>query len=111
MPAPARPCRIPTCPQLRPCSAHGDVQSWGNKRTDIAISGYEWQRRRTRVIDRDGGVCRLQLTGCTVVAVTADHIIGTAEGGSDDESNLQASCAECNESRRIEQARAGRERR
>jgi hypothetical protein len=37
-----------------------------------------------------------------------DHVLGVAAGGTDDERNLVASCADCNERRRREQARDGR---
>ena len=110
MTGPGRPCRVPPCPQLRPCPAHGEPKPWGNKRATQGVSGYEWQRRRARVIERDGGICQLRLAGCTTAATTADHIVGVAEGGSDDESNLRASCRACNEQRRIEQSRLGRKR-
>ena len=77
------------------------------------ISGWEWTRRVRRVIERDGGVCRVRLPGCTGVATTADHVIGVAEwrgrrlpaDGVDAEDNLQASCRACNEARRVEQSR------
>jgi 5-methylcytosine-specific restriction protein A len=81
---------------------------WGNKRASRSVSGYAWQRIRQAVIERDGGVCTLRLPGCTVTATTADHIIGVAQGGSDNPSNLRASCAHCNEARRKQQAAQAR---
>ncbi len=44
------------------------------------------------------------MPGCTGVATTADHIIGKARGGSDNTYNLQASCKNCNEKKRIKQS-------
>lgn len=79
--------------------------AFANAHRKRQVSGYEWQRRRTKVIARDGGFCRLNLQGCTRTATTADHIIGVSAGGSDEEGNLRASCAACNETRRREQAR------
>ncbi len=44
------------------------------------------------------------LPGSTLIIITATMV----EGGSEDESNLRASCRECNEARRVEQSRRGR---
>lgn len=107
MARPGRPCLEVTCWRTRPCPEHAEPKPWATKRAHRGISGYEWARRRDRVVERDGGVCQLRLEGCTRIATTADHIVPMSLGGSDDEDNLRASCRDCNEARRVEQSRAG----
>ncbi len=59
-------------------------------------SGWQWQRIRQRILTRDNYECQHRLKGCTVTATVIDHIIGVRAGGSDDASNLVASCQNCN---------------
>lgn len=57
----------------------------------------KWQAIRLEVLARDGGLCRLGLTGCTRVADQVDHIVPLSEGGARLElSNLRAACRHCN---------------
>lgn len=53
----------------------------------------------SKVIQRDNGMCVLQLEGCTVVADVADHRANRGSGGSDVLNAvfcLVASCHRCN---------------
>ena len=79
-----------------------------SKRERHGTSGWAWQRTVRAVLERDGGVCRFALPGCTRRATTAGHVVAKAAGGSDHPSNLRASCAVCNETKRIEESKAGR---
>lgn len=57
------------------------------------------RKRKDRIIFRDGGLCQLNLFGCTVFADTADHRANRGAGGSqllDDGRNLIAACNLCN---------------
>ena len=54
--------------------------------------GSVWRKTSSRIIARDGGVCSY----CGGVADTTDHVIPKARGGTDDDSNLVASCRPCN---------------
>lgn len=48
-----------------------------------------------------GRRCALQLEGiCTYWATTRDHIVPLEQGGSNDHSNLQPACRECNSAKR-----------
>ncbi len=47
---------------------------------------------------------------CGAPATKRDHVKPIAEDGSDDESNLVASCRACNERKRIEESNHGRRR-
>ncbi|MFN7019901.1 MAG: HNH endonuclease [Phycisphaerales bacterium] len=108
---PPRPCRHPGCPGLvdpssgsRVCPRHGAVDglpgvsdprgpAWGGDRGSAHSRGYgaRWRRLRRIILARDP-VCRV----CQASpAVTVDHLVPKAEGGGDDEGNLQGLCAAC----------------
>lgn len=59
-------------------------------------SGTGWRALRAKVLARDFHTCRIQADGCTGVATHVDHRTPIRYGGTDDPSNLQASCASCN---------------
>lgn len=61
--------------------------------------GSGWSTIRAKVIKRDGGICQLQLDGCTYTATTADHIVRRRDGGDASMSNLRAACRSCNSKR------------
>ena len=65
-------------------------------------------KRRAALMARDNHACRR----CgSVEDLTLDHIIAVANGGSDDDSNLQVLCAECNRNKRSEDGTPGGPRR
>jgi 5-methylcytosine-specific restriction protein A len=56
-----------------------------------------WKALRAQALARDGGVCQWRVEGapggiCGAPATEVDHVIGAAEGGSDDMSNLASLC-------------------
>lgn len=55
-------------------------------------SGSSWQKIRLAVLDRDSHIC----VYCGNDATQVDHILARANGGTDDMSNLVASCQPCN---------------
>lgn len=65
--------------------------------------GRPWERKRKRVFERDNYLCQIHLQRDELVKVElhgvnagfCDHIVPLAEGGSDDESNLQTICKYC----------------
>lgn len=60
---------------------------------------HNWQAIRPVILERDGGVCRMALPGCTGTATTVDHIVPLFEGGRRlDPANLRAACKHCNSS-------------
>lgn len=68
--------------------------------------GRPWRRIRERVLLRDQYTC----CGCGLVTqeLEVDHIINVAEGGSDDESNLQSLCVPCHQAKTAAEAARGR---
>lgn len=59
-----------------------------------------WQKIRRQILERDGGLCQIQLDGCTTTATQVDHITPVSHGGQWWEpTNLRAACAHCNNKR------------
>jgi 5-methylcytosine-specific restriction protein A len=69
--------------------------------------GWAWQQLRLRILQRDGGVCHW----CGGPARSVDHVTPKADGGSDDPTNLVASCVPCNSARSMQWVLARRRRR
>ena len=62
------------------------------------LGQHEWERIRRRILLRDKGLCQCvqcRDAGRTTLATEVDHIVPLWQGGSDDESNLQAINHEC----------------
>ena len=74
-------------------------------------SGYakpgNWATLKAFVLERDGRTCYL----CGGLAVTADHVLCVAHGGTHDLDNLAAICGLCHEQKTQREAAAGRARR
>jgi 5-methylcytosine-specific restriction endonuclease McrA len=64
-----------------------------------------WRAVRQFVLIRDGYTCQLKLPGCTLQANTVDHNTEVVSGGSDDPSNLRATCPACHNVRHSEKGR------
>jgi 5-methylcytosine-specific restriction endonuclease McrA len=72
---------------------------WGTQRTAKPA----WRKLRLQVLKRDGAICRY----CgRPGAETVDHVIGVANGGTDDMSNLVAACWPCHRTKTGREARA-----
>lgn len=54
------------------------------------------KRLRYEILRRDDNTCRYCGGRAPEVALTVDHVVPTALGGSDDPSNLVAACKDCN---------------
>lgn len=111
---PPKPCTKPGCKayaakrgrcedhQPEPWKGHGSGASRGY--------GWAWGRKRERVLKRDGYICQDQreCQGLTK-ADDVDHIVPKAQGGTDDDHNLQAICTPCHEAKTRGEARRGRQ--
>jgi 5-methylcytosine-specific restriction endonuclease McrA len=77
-------------------SAGKRTSNWSQPyRKSAAERGYgsEWRKKRRRIIERDKGLCQPCLRqGRTTLATEVDHKIPKAEGGTDDDENLEAIC-------------------
>lgn len=120
--AAARPCKHPGCAGLVRdgsgyCQAHqGDRKTnrfADDRRASASERGYghAWKLLRESVMRRDCGLCQpCRDRGQVTLAVQVDHIVPKAEGGTDDESNLQAICSDCHKSKTAREAQRARER-
>jgi 5-methylcytosine-specific restriction protein A len=82
-----------------------------NRRGSRQERGYgaAWTRVRTVIMNRDGGLCQPCLDrGLVTVANAVDHVVPKAQGGSDDESNLQAICNDCHQTKTVAEALGAR---
>ena len=96
-----KPCGAPGCGVLVRdgtgwCAAHPRSGSFADRsRGTRQERGYgtEWDRLRKIVLRRDRGLCQVCLAERRVGrAFAVDHIVGKAQGGTDDLDNLQSIC-------------------
>ena len=60
--------------------------------------GWKWQKLRIAIMKRDKGLCQpCERVGRYTPATQVDHIKPKAQGGSDDENNLQSICGDCHD--------------
>lgn len=110
-----RPCRYPGCGRLIDaggyCAEHKKAPAGSfadRSRGTRHERGYgtKWEKIRERILRRDNGLCQECLRNGRVTPVghkpfTAycDHIVPKAEGGTDDDSNLQTLCRACHQAK------------
>jgi len=76
-------------------------EGWGSGR-----GGRAWRRKREQILHRDLYTC--QSCGRVTPELEVDHIINKAQGGSDDDNNLQTLCAPCHKLKTSAESLAGR---
>lgn len=83
---------------------------WQGKRGTRHERGYgaAWDKTRDRIRERDGNFCQpCMRDGKIKPAREVDHITPKAEGGTDDDANLQSICIPCHRAKtQAEGARA-----
>ncbi|MBD1553623.1 HNH endonuclease [Pseudomonas typographi] len=74
---------------------------WGSGR-----GGRPWRRIRERILLRDQYTCQ----GCGQITqdLEVDHIVNVAQGGSDDDANLQSLCVPCHKAKTAQESVEGR---
>lgn len=75
--------------------------SWGAGR-----GGRPWRRKRESILIRDNYTCRV--CGLTTKDLEVDHIVNVAQGGTDDDGNLQAICVPCHKAKTARESAAHR---
>jgi len=98
--APPRAC--PTCGQPG-CTRHRRI-SWRSSTTPDRIRGRQLQRSRLALLVAQ------PFCACGHLATIRDHIVPLAEGGPDDDSNVQPLCAACHDAKTQREALRGRTR-
>ncbi|VVT49249.1 Phage-associated homing endonuclease [Kosakonia radicincitans] len=98
-----RGCRCTTTDPSGYCETHKG-EGWrqykpGQSRHQRGY-GSKWDVIRARILKRDKGLCQEHLRkGQAVAAACVDHIIAKANGGTDDDHNLEALCWRCHASK------------
>jgi len=67
--------------------------------------GRQWRKLKILVHERDNWACCS--CGRVTMELECDHIVNTAQGGTDDMSNLQSLCKPCHNTKSLEESRAG----
>lgn len=87
-----------------PGEANGQPsESWGSGR-----GGRPWRRIRDAILLRDKYTC--QQCGHIGTDLEVDHIVNVAQGGTDDDCNLQSLCIPCHKVKTATESSAGRAR-
>ena len=73
-------------------------KNWGSGR-----GGRPWRRLKAKIHLRDLYTC--QCCGLVTMELELDHIVNVAQGGTDDESNLQSLCAPCHLKKTISESK------
>jgi 5-methylcytosine-specific restriction protein A len=73
---------------------------WGSGR-----GGRPWRRKRESILLRDKYTC--QKCGTVTLDLEVDHIVNIAQGGNDDDANLQALCVPCHQAKTANEAAQG----
>jgi 5-methylcytosine-specific restriction protein A len=94
---PLRPCPHSGCPVIGPCPTHKrqakpvpEIRLYDDRRGSSTARGYgyKWQQFRKEYIKRHPSCCK-----CGKPTTDVDHVTPRANGGSDDERNLQPLCS------------------
>lgn len=72
--------------------------NWGSGR-----GGRPWRRLKAKIHLRDKYTC--QCCGVVTMDLELDHIVNIAQGGNDDESNLQSLCVPCHKEKTLKESR------
>lgn len=91
------------------CPAHKALGKFGDRSRGSSHErgyGWQWQQLRKRILARDRGLCQQCLkAGKYRPARDVDHIVHKANGGTDDDSNLQSLCSACHKAKTAAEAR------
>lgn len=82
----------PKQPRLEP------KKNWGSGR-----GGRPWRRLKAQIHKRDEWTC--QCCGRVTMDLELDHIKNKAQGGTDDESNLQSLCPPCHKEKTLRESK------
>ena len=78
----------PRLQAVKPTQSIEPKKNWGSGR-----GGRPWRRLKAKIHLRDLYTCKR--CGLVTMSLELDHIINIAQGGTDDESNLQSLCPPC----------------
>ncbi|MCB2007567.1 MAG: HNH endonuclease, partial [Rhodoferax sp.] len=108
-----KPCTAPGCGVLvrdgsSRCSKH-KVEAWVKKPTAAKrVTGSKLRAMRASLFRRQPLCVHCEAQGRVVLATQRDHIIPLADGGPDDDTNVQGLCVECHAVKSKAEAARGR---
>ena len=89
-------------PRLKPTQNHQPKSRWGSGR-----GGRPWRCLHDQVLLRDLYTCQYCKEVFDPKDLVCDHIINTAQGGTDDPTNLQTLCNPCHDKKTHAESMAG----
>lgn len=110
-----RPCTHPGCGRLvhdgsGRCDRH-PKPAWSKPATATKrVTGRRLQQLRADLFARDPLCAECRRLGRVTLATQRDHVVPLAEGGADDENNVQGLCDDCHEGKSLAEALRGRRR-
>lgn len=110
-----KPCNHPGCGALvrdgsSRCAKH-PRDAWAKKPTATKrVTGRKLQAMRADLFSRNPLCVECQRHDRVTLATQRDHIIPLAEGGRDDDANVQGLCHACHEEKSLAEAQRGRRR-
>lgn len=110
-----RPCSLLGCRTLVTdgsgrCVKH-PREPWIKTTPVIRITGRRLQAMRSALFSRQPLCVTCLAAGLAIPATQRDHVIPLAEGGVDDDTNVQGLCDECHEVKSQAEAKRGKRRR
>lgn len=91
------------------CAEH-DRGAWAHREPVKRIAGRRLKRLRLDLFAREPGCRECAAQGLFTVATIRDHIVPLAEGGTEDESNIQPLCKECSDRKTQQESMRGKQR-
>jgi 5-methylcytosine-specific restriction protein A len=82
-------------------------QPWAKAKPQQRLSGRKLQRERERLFAREPLCAECKRHDRATLAVWRDHIVPVAEGGTDDDANIQGLCDECHRAKTAREAARG----
>jgi 5-methylcytosine-specific restriction protein A len=110
-----KPCSQPGCGVLvrdgsSRCAKH-PREMWGKKPTATKrVTGRKLQAMRADLFSRNPLCVECEKQGRVRLATQRDHIVPLAEGGLDDDSNVQGLCIECHDEKSLAERLRGQRR-
>ena len=89
-------------PRLKPSQNHQPKSRWGSGR-----GGRPWRRIRDQILLRDLYTCQHCRQVFKPKDLVCDHIVNTAQGGTDEPTNLQTLCNPCHDKKTHAESMAG----
>ncbi|MDO9235989.1 MAG: HNH endonuclease [Aquabacterium sp.] len=111
-----KPCNHPGCGVLvrdgtSRCPKHPQTNRFADKQRGTRHErgyGSAWDKLRALILARDAGLCQpCSKKDRVSLASAVDHRIPKAEGGTDEESNLQSICRACHLEKTAAEAKRG----